>query len=430
MPLIKPHRPEAEQAVIKCLLKESELFYSTRELKPQAFFHNENSIVYGVLIRLIESEQTPDEVMLIDELKRLNHFDVVGEHEYFERLNSIDSVLSNYPEYVDQVYDAYLRREIISTGHRITDAAYNHESETSTDLLFNETERILKLANQGLIDATAIDELVLEEFEKFLERINNPGESGIPTSFESYDMLTGGFAESDEIIIAARPSAGKTSLALRFMLNLAANDYPCAFFSYEMSKSQLMQRLFAMQSKVNLAKVRTGRVSEEEYERVAKAANSIGKLPMYFVYDSTASVTEIVNEARRLIRKYNVKVIFVDYLQLIPHRMELATLELGNITRRLKNLAVSSGVVSVVLSQLNRQVENRQDKRPMLSDLRQSGSIEEHSDVVLMLYREEMYFPTEQNKGQAEVLIRKNRNGPIGMLPMEFEAKYVDFSGV
>jgi len=185
-----------------------------------------------------------------------------------------------------------------------------------------------------------------------------------------------------------------------------------------------------MRSGINLAKIRTGTILEDDYEKVAEAANYVGDLPLYFSNNITASVSEVANEARRLVRKNGVRAIFVDYLQLMPHRMEYATQDLGNIARRFKNLGMSSDITVVLLSQLNRQVESRQDKRPLLSDLRQSGNLEEHADVVMMLYREEMYNPTEQNKGQAELIIRKNRNGPIGMLPMRFLPSSVDFRDI
>lgn len=431
MTLIKPHRPEAEKAVIKCLLQNPELYYeANKELNTHAFFHNENAIVFGALKKLIEQSQTPDQVVLIDELKHLGQFDTIGGQAYFEHVAATETLEANYQEYVEQVYDSYIRREVISAGKRISEGGYSHDANQCTDLIFNESERIFKLANQGITDAAPIDELMLEEFEAFLERMKNPGAVGMPTKFDNYDLLTGGLEDSEQIIIAARPSTGKTALALRLMLNLSEQGYPCAFFSYEMSKSQLMQRLMSMWSRVNMAKIKTGRISEVEYEAIAQAANKIKDLPIYLNYDPIAPVSEVVNESRRLIRKYGVKVVLVDYLQLMPHRMEFATQELGNITRRLKVLATSSNIVSILVSQLNRQVEQRTEKRPLLSDLRQSGNIEEHADVVLMLFREEMYFPNQQNKGQAEVLIRKNRNGPIGMIPMHFEASNVDFRGI
>jgi replicative DNA helicase len=163
---------------------------------------------------------------------------------------------------------------------------------------------------------------------------------------------------------------------------------------------------------------------------VAEANNYLSSLPMYFSNDVTAPVTQVTNEAKRLVRKHGIQAIFIDYLQLMPHKMQYATQELGSIVRQLKNLAMGSDISVITLSQLNRRVEQRQDKRPLLSDLRQSGNIEEHADVVLMLYREEMYNPSPQNKGDAELLIRKNRNGPTGSLPLIFKSEVVDFQPV
>jgi replicative DNA helicase len=431
MPLVKPHRKKSEKAIIKCLLQDKELYY-TYDKQPAAymFFFRENAVVFGVIKNLIDKSQQPDEILVSNTLKENGQFETIGAEGYFDSLEDTEVLLSNYPEYVDSVSESYLLREIISAGNNIKEIAYSGDVDEALEFLYQSSDRIFKKASSERSDSVEISDLLSEEFQSLLERIQNPGETGMNTLFEDYDLLTGGLYPTDEIIIAARPSMGKTSFMLRWMLNLAKQEIPCACFSYEMSKSQLIQRLLSMQSRVELSKIRTGRIGEDEYEIVAEANNYLSSLPMYFSNDVTAPVTQVTNEAKRLVRKHGIQAIFIDYLQLMPHKMQYATQELGSIVRQLKNLAMGSDISVITLSQLNRRVEQRQDKRPLLSDLRQSGNIEEHADVVLMLYREEMYNPSPQNKGDAELLIRKNRNGPTGSLPLIFKSEVVDFQPV
>lgn len=428
MPMEKPQRLEAEKAVIRCLLEEPDLYYSQDLiLTSDMFFGQDNALVYSEVRSLIEAAQEPDLVLVTSRLKDNTLFDTVGGEEYLRCLNKTEFLTSNYADYTSQVYETFLRREIISSGNKVVNAGYQRPYADASDILYSETNRILDISQIGA-DALSVNQLVAEEFEDFLERRENPGCTGITTGFKPYDLLTGGLYETDEIIVAARPSVGKTSLALRWLLNLAQNAHPGLFFSYEMSRKQIMQRFMSMQSGVELHKIRTGAVGIDDYNAVADATDQIAELPIYISNDVTASASEVSTETKQMVREKGVEFVVVDYLQLMPHRTRYATQDLGNIVRRMKNLAMSTDIVVLMISQLNRRVEMRSDKRPVLSDLRQSGNIEEHADMVLMLYREEMYDPTPDNAGLAELLIRKNRNGPIGSLPLIFEAETVDFA--
>jgi len=426
--LLKPQQLEAERACLHGFLSDPDLFYDqSMVLKPDMFFGIDNASVYKVFLEVMEDNKIPDVVLIKNRLLERNEYDAIGGDAYFELLVATSYVSSNMSAYIKLINDSHLSREIINVGNKIVDAGYTKSAEDSMEVLFSESSRLLNIDNYGS-DVLSVSEVMSEEFARFLERIENPGASGIPTMFNEYDLLTGGLYGTDEIIIAARPSVGKTAVALRFMLNLAKQGIPTILFSYEMSQNQIMQRLLSMESKVQHHSIKTGMVTPEQYDKVASAANFIGKLPIYFNADPSASLTEVISTSKKMIRKKGIKVVILDYLQLMPHRVEFATQDLGRITRGLKTLALGTDLNVMVLSQLNRLVEGRQNKEPILSDLRQSGNIEEHADVVLMLSREEIYKPTPENKGITKLLIRKNRNGPIGVLNMMFNPSIVDFS--
>jgi len=295
--------------------------------------------------------------------------------------------------------------------------------------MFSETNRILDNATVGG-SSLSISDLLSREMELLVERLKNPGGDGYKTGLVEYDLITGGLHPTDEVIIAARPSVGKTALACRMLLNLAKQNIPTVMFSYEMSNQQLMQRLLSMESGVSLTNLRSGRLNEAEYKQVSATSKVVDGLPIYVYNTSSSGVSEIITETKKLIRTKGVKSIFVDYLQLMDYRVEHATQDLGGIVRRLKNLAIDGDINVTLLSQLNRMVEMRGDKIPILSDLRQSGNIEEHADTVLMLFREEMYAPNDNNRGKADLLIRKNRNGPIGKIRLQWNPACTNYDNV
>lgn len=422
----KPHQLEAERAVIKCLFENIELLYESK-LKPEMFFGIDNAIVYKTILDVTEVIATPDVVLIKNNLRQAGQFDAIGGEVYFEQIATSEALPNYFEQYTTLVRDAYISRMVIETGQTIANTGYIEPAAKALDVVFSETSRLLDISSFNT-DSPSIMDLMAEEMQAFLERLQNPGCEGIHTGFADYDLLTGGMFRTDEVIIAARPSVGKTSLALNLLLNLAKHEVPGLLFSYEMSDKQLMQRLLSMESGVGYSKIKSGMVVEEEYNKVSQAANIVGKLPIFVSSNNTATISDIVAESRKLVRSKGVGVVVVDYLQLMPHRTEYATQDLGAIARRLKNLAMDADILTIALSQLNRLVEMRLDKIPILSDLRQSGNIEEHADVVIMLHREEMYNSTDTNRGAANMFIRKNRNGPIGTLPLRFSANIVSFS--
>lgn len=427
MTLVKPQNLEAERAVIKCLLENRDLIYELNiPLKYDMFFGIENLLVFKAWEELINNNILPDRVLLKTKLIENNQFDIIGGDTYFDKLAEAECITANINEYLDSVVNAYISRCIIDTGNKVTNAGYSEPTTTALDIAYSEMSALLENAsfNSTVPEITG---LVSSELNAFMERVKNPGSGGILTGLTDYDLLCGGLYETDEVIIAARPSMGKTSLALRLLLNLSGNGIPTMIQSYEMSSQQLIQRLLSMVSKVDLSRIRNGMVETGEYDKVVTAARLIEELPIYIDNNATATVSDIVSTTRKMIRDKGIKILIVDYLQLMPHRIEYATLDLGYIARRFKNLAMDSKIVVIPISQLNRLVEMRAEKEPILSDLRQSGNLEEHSDLVWMIYREEMYKPAPENRGIAKLLIRKNRNGPLGILSLGFEADCVDF---
>lgn len=427
MSLVKPRQLDAERALLACLLENPESYHDlTSPFTPEMFFGVDNALVYSTFIKLYIEGNIPDLILVKNVLVETDQYDVIGGDEYFDFLATVPHVESNLTEYAKLIIDAFTSRNVVNAGNLIRDAGYTKTAPEAVDVLFHETNKILEANTQGL-ESCPIAELMTDELVSFMQRLRNPGGDGIPTQFRDYDLLTGGIHTTDEIIIAARPSVGKTALMCRMMLNLAKQDIPVCMFSFEMSNKQLTQRLLAMESDVSLSKIRTGQVTEKEFNKVSAASEFIGALPIIINNSTTGTATEVAAITKKLIRTKGIKAAFVDYIQLMSYRVEYATQDLGGIVRLFKNLAISADITVVAASQLNRLVELRPSKIPVLSDLRQSGNIEEHADQVLMLYREEMYDPTEENKGKANLLIRKNRNGPIGSLPLAWVSSSVDY---
>lgn len=429
MPLIRPQNLDAERAVISVLLADHTKFYEmARPLRTEMFFGIDNALVYKTIDELFSQGKTPDVLLLREVLGKSGDYGSIGGDAYFDQLPNGSEFTLNFDEYVGIIADSFMLRQIIDAGVKITNSGYTDSADVALDTMFRETNVVLDSSTAGS-NSAPVDAVMGQELDAFMHRLENPGGNGIKTMFSNFDMITGGLHKTDEVIIAARPSVGKTTLALRWLMNLAKQGVPVAIFSYEMSKPQLMQRMMSMESGVGLMRIRNGMVSGADVGKVIDASTAIMSLPIHINSNVGASVTEVISDTKRLVRSKGVQAIAVDYLQLMPHRTEYATQDLGQIARRLKTLAMSADITVLAISQLNRMVETRSDKIPLLSDLRQSGNLEEHADMVLMIYREEMYNRCLETEGKADLLIRKNRNGPIGSLPMRFSANSVDFAG-
>jgi replicative DNA helicase len=336
----------------------------------------------------------------------------------------------NVDLYATLVMDKYLRRQLIGAGNDIVQLGY--ETSTELEIVLDQAEQKIfnltqKRPQQGLVP---ISETLIQAFQEIETRNqDNVAFSGIPSNFYDLDAMTGGFQRSDLIIIAGRPSMGKTSFALGIARNIAER-LPIAIFSLEMSKEQLVQRLLACEAEIESNYLMTGRIAANQWEKLSYALGSLSELPIYIDDTATQTVMQMRSQARRLQAEQGGKLglILIDYLQLMEGSgSENRVQELSRITRSLKGLARELKVPVIALSQLSRGVEARTNKRPMMSDLRESGSIEQDSDLIIMLYRDEYYHPDTPDRGIAEVIITKHRNGPTGVVKLLFDPQFTRF---
>jgi replicative DNA helicase len=355
--------------------------------------------------------------------------DHIGGTAYLAQL--VDRTVSavNIDRYAALVMDKYLRRQLISAGHEIVDLGY--DSTQNLEVVFDEAEKkVFSLTQnrpqEGLIP---LNETLIHTFQEMEQLQQQTALPGIATDFYDLDAMTGGFQRSDLIIIAGRPSMGKTSFSLNIAHNVAKQNLTVAIFSLEMSKEQLSQRLLATEANIESNRLRSGRLAQNDLEKIIDAMSNLSILPIYIDDSSSLTVTQMRSQVRRLqaSQKGQLGLVLLDYLQLMDGGSDNRVQELSRITRSLKGLAREVNVPVIALSQLSRAVESRNNKRPMMSDLRESGSIEQDADLVMMLYRDEYYNPDTPDRGVAEVIVTKHRNGPTGAIKLLFQAGQTRF---
>lgn len=422
-----PYNLEAEQAVLGCILMDKEAMSKVAEvLKPTDFYHTYHRIVYQVVLDLYEKKQPVDILVVTDELKRRGKLEEAGGGGYIADIATSVITSANALHYARLVLEDSLRRSLINVGTEVVSLGYQVNEEV--DVLNDKAEELIlqHLRKRGFSKSYPIADVLSEVF-KYLEVVyaHKGAVYGIPTFYLPLDTLTAGFQQSDLIIIAARPSVGKTALALNIARNMAVQGrFPVGFFSLEMSRQQLVMRLVSREAQVNAQKLRKGFISQDEFSRLTQAFGTLGSMPFYIDDTSTLSVMELRSKARRMKLENDIKVLFIDYLQLITgnKKYESRVNEVSDITRALKGLARELEVPVVVLSQLSRNPETRGgDKRPALHDLRESGSIEQDADVVILLYRDDYYNPNSTEKGIVELNVAKQRNGPTDTIKLRFE---------
>ena len=372
-----------------------------------------------------------DVITLPDELKRMKKLDDVGGLEYVLNLPNLVGSAANIEYYANIVAEKALARNLISTCTELTTEAYDGQKETEA-LLDDAERRILQLSdtkNRGdFASVGAVVEVTLDKITKLYE--NKAGLTGLPTGFRDLDRMTSGLQPSDLILVAARPSMGKTAFTLNIAQNVGVRQHKTvAFFSLEMSQEQLVQRLLCQIAHIDSQKLRTGQLnSDEEWTRLTDACDKLYESPIYIDDTPGISVAEMRSKARRLKSEHGLDLIIVDYLQLMQGRnAESRQQEISEISRSLKALARELKVPLIALSQLSRSVESRQDKRPMLSDLRESGALEQDADIVSFLYREDYYDKETENQHITEVILAKHRNGPVGSVKLYFKNEFTLF---
>ncbi len=432
---VPPNFLVGERAVLAGLLIDNEALPRVMAvLEPGDLYKEAHRIVFRAMTRLFERGEPVDWVTLTSALNRESDLDTVGGIEFLTELANAVPSAANIDHYAQIVKEKALLRQLIAASAEISSKCY--EEHSNIDEFLNEAEEIIFRIGQSRIKSgfVHVKELMkkgIQTVERLYERKENI--TGVPSGFKDLDALTAGFQNSDLIIIAGRPSMGKTSLALNIATYAATEgDIPTAVFSLEMSKESIGLRILCSKARVNLKGLRTGFLSQtQDWPRLTAAAGIIAEAPMYVDDTPAINTLEIRAKARRLKKEKNLGLVIVDYLQLMrsASKFDSREKEISEISRSLKALAKELDVPVVALSQLNRKVEERTNKRPQLADLRESGAIEQDADVIIFIYRDEAYNPSPDNpkRGEAEIIVGKQRNGPIGTVKAHFNAAWSTF---
>lgn len=417
---VKPHSIESEQAVIYCMLQKTDaILIASQSLTKDDFSSASYGLVFQAICDLFNDGKARDLVTLQNKLRELNAPAEVSDLTFVKGLINLEPKSRNVQDYVDIVAERSLRRRLIKINEDIANSAYGNEE--STEYILDDAEKrifdVVKRRSSG--DIRPIREVVRDAINKISIAAKNDGVvTGLSTGFTELDYRTAGLQPSDLILIAARPSMGKTA----FVLNLAQNicfkqDKSVLIFSLEMSQEQLVNRLLALESHVKAQSIRTGDVTDKDWEGLVEGASVIGESKLLIDDTPGISIGELRSKCRKYALSDDIKIVIIDYLQLMSgdgRRSDSRQQEISEISRSLKSLARELNVPVIALSQLSRAVEKRDDHRPMLSDLRESGAIEQDADVVMFLYRDDYYNKETEKKNIAEVIIAKQRNGPIG----------------
>ena len=421
---LPPHNLEAEQSVLGSLLIDRDAVIRVASfLKPDDFFRSAHATIFQAIVDLYNRREPPDFVTVVDELERRERLEEVGGVAYItELMNAVPTAV--HVEYYGRIVErtATLRR-LIEAGSEIVRIGYD-ESLDIDEALERAEQAIFDVSQRrSTRDFTPIAEILEHYFDK-LDAIQHQRGTvvGVPTGFADLDKLTGGLQRSDLIILAARPSVGKTSFQLGIAHNAAVQyGKTVAIFSLEMSAEQLVQRLLAMETGVDSHRLRLGLINDDEWDQISRAFGRLAEAKIFIDDTPSINIMELRSKARRLMAEHGVDLIIVDYLQLAQgRRAENRVQEISDISRSLKGLARELNVPVLALSQLSRAVESRTDHRPMLSDLRESGSIEQDADIVMFIYREDDYTPDTEKKGIAEIIVAKHRNGPTDTISLRF----------
>ena len=434
-----PQNIEAEEAVLGAILVNPEVITKVVEtLKPESFYKPAHKYVYEAMLQLFNTNERIDLVSVSDVLSYNSRLEAVGGRAFINDLSYKTITTSNIEYYARIVQEKAVKRSLINAGSEIV--SFGYDLNPIDESLENAEKLIFDIASRkATTDLHHIKELVLNTYEKIEYRYEHKDELlGLRTDFYELDTITNGLQKSDLIILAARPSMGKTAFALNIAQNVAVKEkVPVAIFSLEMSKEQLVQRMLCSQAEVDTQRLKTGNMQSKDWDKLANAMNDFANAPIYIDDTSGATLTDIRAKCRRLkMEQADLGLIVIDYLQLMESSgREDRMQQISAISRGLKTLARELDVPVIALSQLSRAVESRTDKRPMLSDLRESGAIEQDADIVMFIYRDEYYKKTEEedevtkaaSKGESEIIIAKHRNGPVGTVKLLFQGNITKF---
>lgn len=427
-----PHNKEAEQSVLGSMLVNSECVTTSFErLREEDFYIEANKKIFAAMHVLFNNNTPIDLITVSEELTGENALEAVGGIQYLSYLATALPTTANITQHIDIVCEKSLRRKLIHTANDIIDKSY-HAGGSSQEVADNAGKLIFDaLENDSQRGMVHIRDLLLQTHDNLTDMYQNKGKlTGAPTGFDGLDAELHGLQKSDLILVAARPGMGKTSFALNIAANAAINgNVPVAIFSLEMSGTQLVSRLISSEMLIDSNHLRSGELDDEDWEKIAVSLNSLGNAPIYISDSTNITISDIRAKCRRLKAEKGLGLIVIDYLQLMTgSRAESRQQEVSDMSRSLKILAKELNVPIVTLSQLSRAPEQRKDDhRPKLSDLRESGAIEQDADIVLFLYRDEVYNPDTEQKNIAECIIAKHRNGSTGSVKMVWAGQYTKF---
>ena len=433
---IPPHDIEAEQAVIGSMLTDKDaVMAAVEKLKADSFYREDNKLIFEAIVNLYGRSEPVDLVTVKDELSSMGDFEKVGGFEYLAVLPDKVPTTANVQKYIDIVEEKATLRQLIKTANEIIELGYN-PTEDVEDIMDGAEKKIFDIMqSKNTKSYTPIKDVLVESFTN-LEKLYNQKQhvTGVPTQFYDLDDKTAGLHGSELILVAARPAMGKTAFALNIATNAALRaNVPVAIFSLEMSKDQLVNRMLCSEAMVDSNKVRTGKLDEEDWTKLAEAIGPLSEAGVYIDDTPGISVMEIRTKCRKLKMEKNIGLVVIDYLQLISgsnKRNGSREQEISEISRALKVLAKELNVPVIALSQLSRAVEQRDDHRPMLSDLRESGAIEQDADIVMFLYRDDYYNKESAEKDIAEVIIAKQRGGSTGTVKLYWMGNYTKFVNI
>jgi replicative DNA helicase len=436
-----PHSIEAEQAVLGGLMIDEFAWERMSDgLVSDDFYRKDHRVIFRAIVQLANESKPLDVITLHEALEREGHADAVGGLAYLAELAQNTPTAANIASYAEIVRDKALARELIGTANDIAESVYNPEGASTSDLLDRAESRIFNIAEKretkdsGPINIHSLLKPTLERIQEFHE--TKGGITGLSTGFFDLDNMTTGLQPADLVIVAGRPSMGKTTFSMNIAENAALTaDKPVLVFSLEMPADSLLLRSLSSLGRIDQGKIRRGDLDDNDWANLTSAMHLIqNQCKMYIDDTSGISPTEMRSRARRIAREHDgISLIVVDYLQLMQVKdgnVESRTNEISEISRSLKGIAKELNCPVIALSQLNRSLENRADRRPINSDLRESGAIEQDADIIMFVYRDEVYNPNTEDKGIAEIIIGKQRNGPIGSIRLSFHGRWTKFDNL
>ena len=440
---LPPHSVEAEQSVLGGLLLEASALDKIADLMTDDdFYRHEHRLIYRQIVRLSEMAKPVDVITVAEALEIAGELGKVGGLPYLGSLAQNVPSAANIRRYGEIVRERSIMRKLVKVGTDIAGSAYNPTGRDAAQLLDEAESKVFEIAEagsrgkQGFMAMPPLLTQVVERIETLYGRDNNNGVTGIATGFTDLDTMTSGLQPGDLVIVAGRPSMGKTAFSINIAENVALDSkLPVAIFSMEMGATQLAMRMLGSVGKLNQHDLRTGRLQDDDWGRLTHALGKLNDAPIHIDESAALTALEVRARARRLHRQNGgLGLIVVDYIQLMSSNAGRASenraTEISEISRSLKSLAKELHVPVMALSQLNRSLEQRPNKRPVMSDLRESGAIEQDADLILFIYRDEVYNSDSADKGKAEIIVGKQRNGPIGMVPLAFRGEYTRFDNL